>query len=222
MDNITLNQILENICIEEAAAISDVPVPKLSYRHRRHMKKIFSQYQKSVQIGRRPCVAIGKRLVIVMTIIILAMYTAAAGAMAINGFNQKRYHDYTTLLTVNADNCPKTIENVYYLPEISKGYELDNEIIDDYFVYRAYLNKDTGGHITFVQDVKNGYKSNFNTEYNEFETLTINGHYALYLETGNSEEISGLLVWDNGDYVLEISGNLSKDELIELAKTAKF
>ena len=77
-------------------------------------------------------------------------------------------------------------------------------------------------HVEFSQRVKNKYKKNFNTEYREFEELNINGHYALYLETGTSEELVGTYIWDNGDYVLQVSGSFAKDELVKLAKSAKF
>ena len=30
-----------------------------------------------------------------------------------------------------------------------------------------------------------------------------------------------MIAWDNGDYILELSGDLPKNELIVLAKTAK-
>lgn len=222
MDKIMLSQILEKICIEEAAENSAAPMPKLSYRHRRQMKKIFSRYQNDLDTGSKPRVTGVKRIVLVVTIILFAMFTVAAGAAAINGFNQKKHRDYTELLTVNAENCPKTIENVYYLSEIPDGYELYSEEKDDYFIFRLYLNHDTGMRIVFHQEIKDGYRCNFNTEYNEFEEFNINGHYALYLKAGNSENVGGLLVWDNGDYILQISGDLSKDELLNLAKSAKF
>ena len=222
MDKVMLSEVLEKICIEEAAAIVAAPVPKLSYGHRRQMKRIISKYQKSFYTGRKYRTASVKRLVLVVTIFFLAMFTVAAGAAAINGFNRKKYRDYTELLTVNAENCPKTIENVYYLSEIPRGYELYNEKTDDYSIYRSYFNQETGLYMAFRQDVKDGYKRNFNTEYHEFEELNINGHYALYLDYSNSEEIGGVIVWDNGDYVLRISGSFTKDKLVLLAKNAKF
>ena len=41
MDKVMLSEGLEKICIEDAAAIVAAPVPKLSYGHRRQMKKVF-------------------------------------------------------------------------------------------------------------------------------------------------------------------------------------
>ena len=222
MDNVMLSDVLEKICMEEAASIADAPVPKLSYGHRRQMKRIFSKYQKSLHGGKKYRTVGVKRLVLVVTIIFLAMLTVVAGAAAINGFNRKKYRDYTELLTVNAENCPKTIENVYYLSEIPEGYELCEIYRGDKRIYTAYVEPDTNRSIVLMQDVKDGYKCNFNTEYREFHEFNIRDNYALYLDISNSEQIRGLIIWDNGDYVLQVSGNFAKDELALLAKNTKF
>lgn len=220
MDKVMLSAILEKICVEEAAAITAAPVPKLSFGHRRQMKKVFSKYQKSLHTGRKNRTAGVKRLVLIVAIIFLAMFTVVAGAAAINGFNRKKYRDHTELLTVNAENCPKVIENVYYLSEIPEGYELRDVDRGDKSIYTAYVEPDNRS-IVLKQDVKDGYKCNFDTEYCEFEELNINEHYVLYLDFSNSEENWGLIVWDNGDYVLQISGNFAKEVLMNLAKSAK-
>ena len=222
MDKVMLSEVLEKICIEDAAAITAAPMPKLSYGHRRQMKRIFSKYQKSLHTGRKYRTAGVRRLVFIVMIIFLAMFTVMAGAAAINGFNRKKYRDYTELLTVNAENCPKTIENVYYLSEIPEGYELRDVDRGDKSIYTAYVEPDTNRSIVLGQDVKDGYKCNFNTEYQEFEALNINGNYALYLDFSSSEEMQGLIVWDNGDYVLRVSGSFPKEELVLLAKSTKF
>lgn len=221
MEKIMLSQVLEKICVEDASAIVAAPVPKLSYGHRRQMKKVFSKYQKSLHTGRKYRSATVKRLVLVVTIIFLAMFTVVAGAAAINGFNRKKYRDYTELLTVNAENCPKTIENAYYLSEIPKGYEFYEIDSSELSIYTAYVNTDTNRYFTFKQSVKDGYKRNFNTENREFEELDINGHFALYLDDSKSESFYGGIVWDNVDYILQVTGDFTKDELINLAKSAK-
>lgn len=221
MNEVTLSEILEKICMDEAAAIPEVPVPELSFRHRRKMKRIFSMYEKKLRSPKEYRVGGIKRYIIVMVMIFLAMCTVAAGAAAIYGFMQNKHHDFTELLTANAENCPKTIENVYYLSEMPEGYELYIEENNEYRMHKSYYNYATNMYMIFTQTVKNRYKKNFNTEYREFEEFDIDGHYALYLETDNSEGIVNFLIWDNGDYVLQISGNFAKDEFVKLAKSAK-
>lgn len=221
MEKIMLSQVLEKICVEEASAITAAPMPKLSYGHKRQMKKIFSKYQKCLYTGRKYRITGVKRLILVVTIIFLAMFTAAAGAASIYGFKQNKHHNYTELLTVNSENCPKTIENVYYLSEIPEGYELYEVDSNSRYVYTSYMNYNTNRCLTFTQNVKDGYNGNFNTEQQNFEGLDINGRYALYLDFSNLEQAGGTVVWDNVDYILQISGDFTKDELVNLAKSAK-
>ena len=61
----------------------------------------------------------------------------------------------------------------------------------------------------------------YNTEYHSFEDIEINGHAGLRLDFSDDEHHHSLLVWDNGDYVLEIVGDLSKSGILKLAKSAK-
>ncbi|MGN0682961.1 MAG: DUF4367 domain-containing protein, partial [Oscillospiraceae bacterium] len=61
----------------------------------------------------------------------------------------------------------------------------------------------------------------FNTEKCDFQEVDINGHCALLLDYSSiGEKFSGV-IWDNGDYVIELCGNLSKNQIIDLAKSTK-
>lgn len=51
--------------------------------------------------------------------------------------------------------------------------------------------------------------------------MNINGNASLCIDFGDNEFQRVVVVWDNGDYILELFGDLSKNQLIELAKTAK-
>ena len=220
MNELMLSQILEKICVEEADAVTAAPMPKLSYRHRRKMKRIFSKYQKNLYARKKYRGGL-KRVVLIVAAIFLAMFTVTAGAAALYGFKQNKHHNYTELLTVNSENCPKTIENVYYLSALPEGYELYETNSSYLSVYTSYINTDTNRCIVFTQNVKKGYRENFDNEHHDFEELEVDGHYALYLEGSDPESIYGTIMWDNEDYVLGISGNFAKDELVNLAKSAK-
>ena len=221
MEKIMLSRVLEKICVEEAIAITAAPTPKLSYGHRRKMKRIFSSYQKSLYSHKEYHVRGLKKVILIVTVIFLAMFSVAAGAAAIYGFKQNKHHDYTELLTVNAENCPKTIESVYYLSEIPEGYEFHEDTSDKYSVYISYAKPDTNRYMVFTQYIKEGYRENFDNEHKTFEELKVNGYYAIYLKDIDSEIDSGIIVWDSGDYVLGVSGDFTKDELIKLAQSAK-
>lgn len=227
MSDLNVNDILEEMCAEEANEYMRIraPLHRFSRRHRKAMRDILQPRAQAISTtceSYMQRIPFKRKIWIAVMVIILAAIGITAGAAAINGFWRNKHRDYTELLTVNAENCPKTIENVYYLPEMPEGYELYEVSQDNWKIYTSYINRDTSECMVFVQDVKDGYKDNFNTEYRDFEELDINGHYALYLDFSNSEQIRGLIVWDNEDYVLQVSGNFTKSELVNLAKSAKF
>lgn len=227
MNELTVNDILEEMCAEEVIEYLKICAPRhhFSRRHRKAMNEILHskmEYKPNEFISGQMHIPLKKRILIAVLVIILAMLGITAGAEAIRGFNRKVHPDNTELLTANAEYYPKTIENVYYLPEIPEGYELYEVESSVFRIYTAYINYDTNRCFTFKQNVKDEYRTHFDNEYQTYEELEIKGHYALYINNSDSEGNSGIIVWDNEDYILQISGNFSKEELIILAKSAKY
>ncbi len=225
MNEITLKQILEEICLEEANEfenMKNIPHHHFSLRHRWAMKRILSVNNQLISSNSRGLRILPptKRIVILTLLIFLAIFTITAGAVAINGFIRKRHHDNTQLFAVNAENSPSLIEYEYYLSEIPDGYELYENDTTLYSVCKIYINSENRT-LTFYQNVKKYYDQHFDNEKNSFEEVEINGHYGLYINFGTEKREHGDLVWDNGDYILEINGDLSKSELVNLAKCIK-
>lgn len=224
MGELTLRDILEEMCLEEAnefANMENIPHQHFSLRHRRRMRKILSTNRP----GRRSLRNLppSKRVAAVVLIILLATFTFAAGAIAISGFIRKDHRDNTQLFPADIGNCPVRIEHEYYLSEIPEGYELYEKNINPFVVYIKYINPTNQDTLIFVQNVKEGYEQHFDNEKAIFEEeeIDINDYYGLYLNLGNKDREKGVIVWDNGDYIMEVKGFLSKNELINLAKSAK-
>lgn len=217
---VTLKQILEEMCPAEADEFANIDVPRhrFSVRHRRAMKKILSVNQPERR-GLR-YLPMYKRIVIAAVLIFLALFTVAAGAAAINGFIHKKRRGNTQLSAANAGGCPVTIVHEYYLPEIPDGYKLHEYDETSWFVCTIYKNSENRT-LVFNQDVKEIYDQHFDNERASFEKVGVNGHLGLYLDFGTEPDENGLLVWDNNDYIFEISGNFTKSELINLAESAK-
>ena len=68
-----------------------------------------------------------------------------------------------------------------------------------------------------MQSVKKKYFCQYNTEGYEIEKLNVNGHDGFFIKLKDDS----FLVWDNGDYVLELYSTLDKDELLNLSKYTK-
>lgn len=219
-----LEEVMMEVYRLDYAEFDKPPKHHFSHRHRKAMREIlYPGTQASPTTGKIDWshIPLKKRILIAVLAIILATVGITAGATAINGFRQNKHRDYTELLTVNAENSPKTIESVYYLSEIPEGYELYEVNPDNRNIYTAYINRNTNRCLTFEQSVKEGYRVYFDTERQDFEELDINGHFALYLGSRDTKNQYGCIVWDNGDYILKISGDFTKDGLIILVKSAK-
>lgn len=225
--------ILAEICDEEIFELNKFPPFKTSLRHKLAMRKIFADFNKITRKAantpknkspsRHAPLSLRKRLIIALAVIICAALMTGFIAVYVSmNFRGTIYNDNTHLFAVDTENCLTTIEYEYYLPDLPDGFEMvehDNSLSFD--VYTLYKNEQSGQNITLTQCTKNNYSSRFNTEHYYFEEVEINGHSGLCVDFGSSEYDSSILVWDNGDHILEIAGDLSKNELLDLAKSAK-
>ena len=220
MCNSTLNEVFEEIHRCDFAVFDNAPRHLFSNKHRRAMKKILSAASQnagpSCDTHKLP---FGKKAIIICLVIFMAMLGIAAGAAIVNVFKLEKHRDNTEVLTANAENCPQTITDVYHLSKIPDGYELSEQMVNSSWANTTYYNKQTNRYFTFDQSVKIGYDTHFDNEKHHIKELDIDGHNALYVCPDNSEQKSGALIWDNGDFILEIFGDFSEDELIELAKS---
>ena len=87
---------------------------------------------------------------------------------------------------------------------------------DPISVSSDYKNNDI--MIMFSQIVVSEYQSNINTERAEVEHIDINGYDAIGFEDNNGYYH---LIWNNGEYIIDLGSNVGKDVLIEIAKTVQ-
>ncbi|MGN0684313.1 MAG: DUF4367 domain-containing protein [Oscillospiraceae bacterium] len=157
---------------------------------------------------------------------IFCIFAALAGCTVAyfisQSFRGDVHKEFTRIFPIETANCPPTIEEKYYLPELPEGFEVLETVSTANFVGIIYNNLSTGETITLRQFVKTDFSPiYYNTEKCDFQEIDINGHSALLMDYSSiGEKYSGVL-WDNGDYAIELFGNLPKNEIIDLAKTAK-
>lgn len=208
---------------------------KFSLKHRLNMSIIFARYARNVNIlkqteqkehfeeadyGRRLSPR-QKLLVAVLVIIFMSLLVGWVAVFISRNFHGTVYHDYTQIFPVDTDNCPQRIECRYELSEIPDGFELVETVSSPTIVSTKYKNKSTGATFAIVQNVKSHYDPNINTEHQKIEEIDINGNIGLCLDFSDDKHSSSLIVWDNGDYIIDIGGDLPKDVLANLAKSTK-
>lgn len=232
MNESDFKSILAEICEEEAAELNRVPPFKPSLRHRRAMKRIFVLYEKNTYATESsPAIVLTPQIknlrfckrVIIFFILILcaAIVTGFTIAFFSRNFYGTVYNDSTQIFAVNTENCLTTIEYEYYLSELPDGFEMTKHDSLSFDVYTVYEDKSSGKRISFSQCAKNCFSPHYNTEKHDFEEIDVNGHAGLCIDFSDDKHNRSIVVWDNGDYILEIVGNLSKNELLNLAESAK-
>lgn len=232
MNDSYFKDILAEICEEEIAELNERLYFKPSLSHRFAMKRIFALFEKKTHetTSNSPMVLtsqskhlhLTKRLIIIFAVIICAiMLTGFMLVYFSKNFHGTVYNDNTQLFSVNTENCPTTIEYEYYLSNLPDGFEMVEYDSSFYDVYILYENASSEQIITLSQYTKEKFTPHYNTEHNNFEEIVINDHYGLFIDFGYDEHFSSIVVWDNGDYILEISGDLPKEHLVNLAESAK-
>lgn len=204
----------------EVAAIKYEQVPEyrhifsLRYRIRKH-KLLRSLERKTAP---EPRAHTGRfRLKYLVLAIIMACVLVLAGFTGfyiVNGFKFTTKPTNTQVLTTGWEDAPKIIEEDYII-EIPVGFVLEENSGSELVHTVEYTKEDD--FIKIRQFVKKSYNATYNTEGYDYEEINdgrIKGFYIRWKDYGS-------LVWDNGDYVLEIYSTLSKEETIELAKTAR-
>lgn len=233
MNESYLKGILAEICEEEIAELNKFPPFKPSMRHRFAMKRIFSLFKNNTRKTKSEVpksslplqhnsLRLSKRLIILIAVIICA--ALLTGFMLVyfsKNFHGTVYNDNTQLFAINTENCPITIEYEYYLSNLPDGFEMVEHDSLSFYVYTLYENTSSGQVITFSQYTKEKFTPHYNTEHDNFEEIEINGHNGVCLDFSDDERFRAVVIWDNGDYILEIIGDLSKNRLINLAKSAK-
>lgn len=232
MNESDFKNILAEICEEEIAELNKFPPFKPSLRHRLAMKRIFALYEKKTHItaSNPPIIPtsqskhlhLSKRLIILFAVIICAVLLT--GFMLVyfsKNFHGTVYNDNTQLFVKNTENCPITIEYEYYLSNLPDGFEMVEHDLLSFYVYTLYENTSSGQVITFSQYTKEKFTPHYNTEHDNFEEIDINDHHGIFIDFSDNEHFGSIVVWDNGDYILEIVGDLSKNILADLAKSAK-
>lgn len=232
MNESDFKDILAEICEDEIAELNINPPFQPSLRHRFAMKRILSLFTEKtyVTVNNPPMVPtwqskhlrLSKRLIIIFVVIICAaMLTGFVLVYYSKNFHGTVYIDNTQLFAVNNENCPVTIEYEYYLSALPDGFEMIERDSSSFDVYTLYKDASFNQIITLYQCVKKNFSPHYNTENHIFEDVEINGHSGVCIDFSHDEYFSSIIVWDNGDYILEIDGDLSKDVLLNLAKCAK-
>ena len=226
-----LDEVLTEYYEEEFSRYSDVPEHKFSLKHMIAMKKTFKIYERNTEYLRpkpslKPISTHKVRLtprsaLILVLIIFLGVLVGCTAAYFVSqGFRGYVHSDNTEIFPIDTDNCPSTIEKAYSLSVIPEGYELCEYTSSDIDIYALYRNS-KNQRLVVRQTVKSEFNIHINTEGYDLQETNVNGCDAVYIEYNNDQGVSSMVIWDNEDYIIDLSGNFNKFELLNLAISNK-
>ena len=209
----------------EFAAVEQMPIPKLSSKHNRKMKKAFRIFAENrMSINNQPMktvtgrtISFRKRIILAAIIVVLlAFVTGGVIVFVSSGFRGTVYNDNTRIFAFDVGGSPSVIEEQYMLSVVPEGFELCEYEANDIYVYSLYQNSENQ-RLVFQQSVKNKFHPHINTEGYDLQETSINGCNAVYIEYSSDQGVSSIVIWNNKDYIITLSGDFDKSELVNLA-----
>lgn len=199
----------------------ELSVPEQNTNHvfsdsfNRKMDKLISQqkkpYYKMINTG-------GKRVACIAVVIFIASFTTIMSVSALRNAFKDFFmsifsnHSEISVVVDSSDIAPTVIQSNYNITYDLSEYDIAYEEYDDLSHFISYQKDDIV--IDYFQYVKAEFDIGLNTEGAEVSTITINGCDAVYYLDNHSYHH---LIWDNGEYIIVLSSNIGKSELIEIA-----
>ena len=209
-----LQQALLEACEKEFAPFEDGEEHRFSRRHKRKMKELFKEYSR----GDKKKMPLKKRIIIAVIAVLLAALTgatAAAVGQRFGIFNVSITH--TEVGVIDAEDAPKRIEDIYYIPVLPEGYGVYQYTARAEWVSWIIPKVNGGGELLFSQNVKEDYSSRINNQNSGINFIDVGEYEGYYVDFGY-DQLS--LEWDHGDYVMglfSVGKDFTIDDLIELA-----
>lgn len=216
------NEIFKRAIFDALTQEYDNSVPETEYhvfsqRFEKKMEKLIKRrkkpYYKMVNtFGKRAaCFAAGVLVAFTLTIM-----NVEAFRNAFIDFFIRIFEKFSIVQSVENINSPEKIEEIYNITYDLSGYVIDYEEYDDYSRNITYIN---GNNVVdYFQYAKSAYDMLLNTENADIETIIIDHHKAIYYKDNRNYHH---IIWDNGEYIISLSSNVGKNELIDIANSVQ-
>ena len=185
-----------------------VPEAEYTKKHEKWKKRLFNKMRGDYYHSyTTKTVAIIVVAAILSTLLLTAFAFSSSREFIIKNFNIFSTYKLTEYIN-NSVNDEIIVE---YIPE---GFELSNKQRSSRIITYDYTN--SGDVIISVSKYSSSIKVDFDSEIKYEEDIMINGIiYKYYVDKYNC----GYLIWNQNDYVYQVYGDISKEELLNIAKT---
>ncbi len=226
MSTSTLKSAVEAVCLKEYSLPKTCRKHFFSRSHRHNMKEILSLFDNSGNTRFRFSVRTVK---LAVAVVILSVFAMLGSATKQEGFVIQHMPEADIYLAADATDAPKSLEEYYTITYVPEGFVLDSDkSVISKFSNTRYFHTDYNEGIDeksvfcFSQGLKRDCRLYIDNERSVHQKVTVNGRPGIYVDFPRDDAASwGILMWDNGDYILSVDGNLDKNELMKIAKSTK-
>lgn len=184
------------------------------------------QMDKLIKRRRKPYYSmvntVGKRVAVIILAFFIVSFTTVMSVEALRKpflkFITNMFSTHSEIKSDSDDSkeYPKTIKNKYDITEGINGYSRD--VLRDKNTEVSLHYSQGDNLIEFEQHIVEGFDIYANTEGATIAHIDINGHDAIgWYDNQNYYH----LIWNNGEYVIDLGSNIGKDKLIETAKSVQ-
>lgn len=189
---------------------AEIPKHKFSKKHTEKMKEIFQTEPKENKHK------LSKKTIkfILIAAILLSLATTVFAIPACREFIIEKFFNHSEYNVVDTSDAKDvTSLNLNYIPT---GFEKTEEYKSDDLYANAYKNTELYFYVKkYTIDTNIGY----DTEKYDDESIIINNIKAVYFRSDN--EVNGI-IFNNGEYIFIVDGNICKDELVKIAQNVKW
>ena len=215
-------QAFESVCDERfdeyLSSLEDREPHVFSKKHEKKMAKLIKRQRKPY--FNLICTAGRRAACIIVAVIVFTATALSVKAVreAVFRFIKNTFSDHSVIKTEGEDNSsyPETIEVEYYISDLPEGFVQTQVNKADDMLTIVYTNGDR--RLFFNQYTMSAFKIYVDNEHNHFDHNT--GPDGTVYEISTSKN-NTMIIWNNEKYVFMITGNLNKDELMELCKSTK-
>lgn len=217
-DKTSLEAILNEVCrldFEEYAAAAP---HRFSLKNRIRIRLISRKADRRLRSANNTAHKLNRRFITAVIAVIFLAAIAVSGAAAVNN----GLFSFDTGLRLEAENVagfPDTIEYGYSVSAEALDYESCSAKSDNSSFTMTYYDKEFAETACLVQYVKSAF--DYSERYYNSERIQINGHDGIYTDLSTEGETVSQILWDNGDYVLQFTAHLPRENVVKAAQSVE-
>lgn len=228
----TLENVLADICAEDYALPKRAPRHVFSVKHRKAMNELFYP-DNTPKTNKRLPVKLRAPVIAAMVVLAAGLAMGAASVIRYGGFTFAR-HDYEgcryyEMLAENVSDAPQTIEKQIYSYSMPEKYRRVDKLCHEYGDYTVEVYVDETAEvpenrgnpmIRIRQYTKKAWSAAVEKDVDEIAPIEIHGCKGVRFTHPypDSDRAFNAVCWDHGDYIINVDGTVSMDEIMSIAE----